>query len=166
MGEVLLPRDTGHICTALGIVALTWARPQSVNRSGGKKLAINQAAAKRLKGTTCSRPVDTGLERSARPPVPRLARLPGAGPVEADLDVRGVGETTCQTHEKGLRCGPTGDRPAHALPCRVSTGPRRAFIRLRSPCRGSPGGCGARIGRFSGRDQRQRITLTFWVHAW
>ena len=62
----LLPRNTGHICAASGIVALPWARPQSVNRSGAKKLAINQAAAKRPKSQLVRAWLTRGLDRSAR----------------------------------------------------------------------------------------------------
>jgi ABC-type molybdenum transport system ATPase subunit/photorepair protein PhrA len=43
VGQALLPHDTGHICSTLGIVAPSWARPQSVNRQGAKKLAIKSS---------------------------------------------------------------------------------------------------------------------------
>jgi hypothetical protein len=50
-----------------------------------------------------------------------------------------------------VRDGPTGDRPAQSLPCRVST----VLVRVRAFLPGSPGGCGARIGRFSGRARKK-----------
>jgi hypothetical protein len=85
-GEVPLPRDTGHICAARGIAAVAWARLQSVNRSGAKKLAINQAAAKRLKGQL----VRGRLTRDSNGQHVRQYHgwhgCPDTGPVEADLD--------------------------------------------------------------------------------